>query len=403
MPYISLALALQKRGVDVAILAPRDFSALIADYGVEVSDTAEFLLADWMAEAEERGTLGGPVAFFRDWKRMIQPRIDEVMACCLAAGEGADLIVANLICAPARVAAEAHKVPFVLTAQQSVLSPTRYEPCAMMWRPWHGERFNRASFGLVALSNRVIGRTLERHRRRLGLSGQPRFSDLRSHLGKPLAKISSVPWPIMRARPEDWTQDDYLTAYPSLPVSEGDAVSEETAAFLAAGSAPVYVGLGSLSGAYGRTLLEAAIGGLALSGRRGIIAGSLAGERQGVPETVLMVGREPHNVLFPHCAAVLHHGGAGTADTCLRAGVPQILQPHFLDQFWYANRLARLGVAADALPARGLTAEHVAAGLEVALSADVHAAAQALGALAREQNGTDDLAELIFGHASRGT
>lgn len=396
MPYVSLALVLKARGVEVAILAPRDFTSLIEGYGIEASATAEFSLAGWMKEAADRGTLRGPVSFFRDWNRMIQPHIDDVMECCLKAGEGADLIVANLICAPARVAAEAHGVPFVLTAQQSVLSPTRQEPCAMMWRPWHGERFNRVSFGLVGLSNRVIGRTLGQHRKRLGLRDQPALSDLRTHLGRPLRKISAVPWPVMRQKPADWGSDDYLTAYPSLPGSDDAALSADVQSFLEAGDAPVYVGLGSLSGGHGERLLEAAIGGLAKTGRRGLIAGGLSDQSKSLPSSMLMVGREPHDVLFPHCAAVLHHGGAGTSDTCLRAGAPQIVQPHFLDQFWYADRLARLGVAPASLPARGLSEGRVVEALQEALSDDCRGRARRLGCEAREQRGAEDFAQLIL-------
>ncbi|MEO9971215.1 MAG: glycosyltransferase [Hyphomonadaceae bacterium] len=396
LPYVSLALVLKARGIDVAILAPRDFSELIADYGIEVSETVEFSLAGWMKEAAERGTLSGPISFFRDWNRMIQPHIDDVMSHCLEAGRDADLIVSNLICAPARIAAEAHGLPFVLTAQQSVLSPTVEEPCAMMWRPWHGERFNRVGYGFVSMANRVIGRSLGRHRKRLGLGRQPAFSDLRSHLGKPLAKISSVPWPVMRERPRDWGAADYLTAYPSLPVSKAGALSEEVQAFLDDGEAPVYVGLGSLSGGHGDKLLGAAIDGLELAGRRGIIAGGLGTQIRSAPQSMLMVGREPHDVLFPRCAAVIHHGGAGTSDTCLRAGVPQILQPHFLDQFWYANRLEGIGVSPAPLPSRDLSAGQVAEALEIALSEECQVRANAIGCEARAQNGAEDLAQTIL-------
>ena len=400
IPYVSLALALKTRGVDVAILAPRDYSDLIAGYGIEVSETASFTLADWMAEAAERGTLGGPVSFFRDWDRMIAPHIDDMMDHCLKAGAGADMIVANLICAPARVAAEATGCPLVLTAQQSVLSPTRAQPCAMMWRPWHGEVFNRAGFSLVGLSNTIMGRAMKRHRLQLGLSGQPRFSDLRTHLGRPLPKITSVPWPIMTSPPEDWTDTDYLTAYPSLPASQTSALSAQTSTFLDAGPPPVYVGLGSLSSGHGEALMDAAIAGLELAGQRGIIAGGLAGETRELPASMLMAGREPHDLLFPNCAAVVHHGGAGTSDTCLRAGVPQILQPHFLDQFWYADRLAKVGVAPKALDARGLSGSGVAEALSVALADGMTARAREIGAEARAQTGADDLAALILKLAS---
>ena len=327
---------------------------------------------------------------------MIQPHVDDVVSHCLEAGRDTDLIISNLICAPARVAAEAHGVSFVLTAQQSVLSPTREEPCAMMWRPWHGERFNRVGYGLVSMANRVIGRSLDRHRKRLGLGRQPAFSDLSAHLGNPLAKISSVPWPVMRDRPRDWGAADYLTAYPSLPASKDGTLSEEVRAFLNVGKAPVYIGLGSLSGGHGDKLLSAAIEGLEMAGQRGIIAGGLSARPSAAPQSMLMVGHEPHDLLFPRCAAVIHHGGAGTSDTCLRAGVPQIFQPHFLDQFWYANRLARIGVSPAPLPSRNLSAGQVAQALKFALSDECKVRANSLRREARTQNGAEDLARIIL-------
>lgn len=48
--------------------------------------------------------------------------------------------------------------------------------------------------------------------------------------------------------------------------------------------------------------------------------------------------------LLPRCAAILHHGGIGTAAQALRAGAPQILTPVLFDQFDNTARLEALGV-----------------------------------------------------------
>jgi UDP:flavonoid glycosyltransferase YjiC (YdhE family) len=44
-------------------------------------------------------------------------------------------------------------------------------------------------------------------------------------------------------------------------------------------------------------------------------------------------------------AAVIHHGGAGTTATTARSGVPQIIVPHILDQYYWGNQIhqSRLG------------------------------------------------------------
>ena len=52
----------------------------------------------------------------------------------------------------------------------------------------------------------------------------------------------------------------------------------------------------------------------------------------------------PFQHLFPHCAAVVHHGGMGTTARALAAGVPQLILPFAFDQLDNAARVKRLGV-----------------------------------------------------------
>ncbi len=54
----------------------------------------------------------------------------------------------------------------------------------------------------------------------------------------------------------------------------------------------------------------------------------------------------PHKWLMPRCHVVLHHGGSGTCAAALRAGVSQAIMPFMYDQFFWAERLAEIGVAA---------------------------------------------------------
>ncbi len=64
----------------------------------------------------------------------------------------------------------------------------------------------------------------------------------------------------------------------------------------------------------------------------------------GVSDDCLFVGDEPHAMLFPRVAAVIHHGGAGTVATAARAGVPQIVLPQAADQFLWRSQVVKLGL-----------------------------------------------------------
>jgi sterol 3beta-glucosyltransferase len=78
------------------------------------------------------------------------------------------------------------------------------------------------------------------------------------------------------------------------------------------------------------------IDALECSQQRGILltgGGALSQER--VPDHVFPLDSIPHDWLFPHVAAVVHHGGAGTTGAGLRAGKPTLIVPFISDQrFW---------------------------------------------------------------------
>ncbi len=56
-------------------------------------------------------------------------------------------------------------------------------------------------------------------------------------------------------------------------------------------------------------------------------------------------GWVPLAVLLPTCTAVVHHGGMGSSLTAATCGVPQLIVPHFGDQFRNAGRLTEVGAA----------------------------------------------------------
>ncbi|KAK9111164.1 hypothetical protein Scep_018683 [Stephania cephalantha] len=60
-------------------------------------------------------------------------------------------------------------------------------------------------------------------------------------------------------------------------------------------------------------------------------------------------GAVPYSWLFPKCAVAVHHGGSGSTAAALLAGVPQVICPFLLDQFYWAERMFWLGVSPEPL------------------------------------------------------
>lgn len=159
--------------------------------------------------------------------------------------------------------------------------------------------------------------------------------------------------PELVPQPDDWPASQFIvTGNWHLPISEWTP-SPELAAFLEADEPPVYVGFGSMQGFTGMSeLLGAILQGL--STKRVILTGSPAAlNDRDLPENVHRIsGFVPHDWLFPRCAAIVHHCGAGTSHQAAASGTPSIPAPISMDQPFWANRLHSLGIASTPINPR---------------------------------------------------
>ena len=121
---------------------------------------------------------------------------------------------------------------------------------------------------------------------------------------------------------------------------------------------------------------------------------------------VHVIDDAPHARLFPHVAASLHHGGAGTTAASLRAGLPTIICPFFGDQPFWARRVVTLGVGPPSLDRRSLSVAALASAFAAAADADMRRRAARLGEAIRRDRGVADAIAFITArtalwHASR--
>jgi UDP:flavonoid glycosyltransferase YjiC (YdhE family) len=153
---------------------------------------------------------------------------------------------------------------------------------------------------------------------------------------------------------------------------------------------PIYVGFGSMVAAGAEDLIGQAIAAARAVGRGALISAGWAGLDRYVAQAddILTVGSIPHRAVFPRVAAIVHHGGAGTTTAAAAAGVPQVILPHLLDQFYWAHRIGRLGLGPRALPVSLITADILADRLDIALNdASIRKRAAALGPVVAARNG----------------
>ena len=202
------------------------------------------------------------------------------------------------------------------------------------------------------------------------------MTDVRRHIfaDQPLLAADAMlaPWP----DPSDASVRQ--TGAWVLPDSR--PLSPELEEFLDAGEPPLYFGLGSIRAPtedITRVMIESA----RALGRRAIVSSGwadLALIDNGTD--CLSIGEANQQRLFRCVAAVVHHGGAGTTTAAAMAGVPQAVIPQMFDQFYWAERVERLGIGSAHAPAVPTT-ESLTRALERSLCADVADKAAAVAPL----------------------
>ncbi len=360
-PLLALAEGLRGRGHDVVLCAPPDFRAESQARGIEFHPVG-IPVRDYLG-ANARALVGGAWAMAREAERYLAASLPRQFQALPEAVAGSDLLVAAGTQGAAASVAEHLGIAYRYVAYCPALLPSSTYGPAMLpfqgWPPWANRWLWR---GLLGVYGRRFRSWLAPLRGALGL---PPVRDAYHHLlgERPLLAAD----PELAPLPPDCPLE--VERIPCLHPVDGEPLPEKLEAFLSAGPPPVYLGFGSMPdprpGATTRALLAA----LSRLGCRALISRGWAGlGGEPLPAEVFELETVCHARLFPRCALVVHHGGAGTTTNAARAGVAQLVVPHVMDQFYWAARVEALGVAPPALPRRRLNAarlaERIAAGLD---------------------------------------
>jgi UDP:flavonoid glycosyltransferase YjiC (YdhE family) len=225
-----------------------------------------------------------------------------------------------------------------------------------------GALANRASgHGVHLALHHVYAPAARKVRRRLGLPPRSLRAQRRERERRHWPVLHGHS-PLVVPRPRDWRAGLEVAAYwwPRVP---GRQLPIRLRDFIAAGPAPVFIGLGSATVPDPARFTAQIVQALRAAGPRGVIQEGWAGLHTD-NDDIITIGDVPHSVLFPHMAAVVHHAGAGTTGAGLRAGVPAVPMPVQFDGAFWADRLVRLGVAPQTVPPRQLTPPRLTAGTE---------------------------------------
>ncbi|MFN3860057.1 MAG: glycosyltransferase [Roseateles sp.] len=399
-PFLSLALALQHAGHEPVLCASRRFETWITGWGVAYEPMDDGFVA-LLESLEGRAGLeraASPLGMARTVWRLapqvkplqLQVQRDLWRAAQACRPEG---LVFHVKLTGAPDIADALGIPAALLLLAPVLQPTAAFACPVFpaWlRARGGPRARRAGYRLVNMLSRRIGTgPALAWRREMGMGPRPPRLDL-------LHDAAGRPWPVLHAhsasllpRPADWPAHAEVTGFLRLPASTAWHPSPALQAFLDAGPPPVYIGFGSMAGRDPQARAAQALAALAQAGLRGVIGRGWGGlQPDQLPPQVFALDEAPHDALFPHMAAVVHHGGAGTTAAGLLAGRPSLICPFFGDQPFWGALVHQQGLGPAPLSQRDFSAEALAGRLRPLVGDPAMGrACQAMAARLQQENG----------------
>jgi len=383
-PYITLALELQRAGHQVTLATHPVWGELVrsqvvrfAPIGPDVDverETARIL-------ARSQSWASGFIGVMRFTFSLVAQAHADILDLC----READLVVVSHSSAGGAEAAKAG-LPFVnvllwpqaLSMPDPSLPPIRRAVRAL-------ERW--------AMRSMIVGP-------RNWLRSQAGASAVRGFEGLMSSWLNLIPAsPLVVGPDRRWAPQHQVVGYWFLDRPLGWAPPADVEAFLDAGAPPVAVSLDNivLGTARGIETAQVVLDALRLAGVRAVVQGEdHAFGALNLPAMAHRAGPVPQSWLFERAKCVVHCGTYGTTAAGLRAGIPAVVVPHGVDQFYWGRCICELGVGPQPIPSAELSASKLAVALVQAMQDDeMRARAARVGKKIRAENGVRNAVRLI--------
>lgn len=391
LPYLALALGLQQVGLDPVVVTHPPFARLVQEAGISFASLGDNP-TDLMTRPGEM-----PLTFSgRPWQslratltylRAARPLYREMLGAAYATCRGADLLIIGLSTFWGESLAESLGIPLIWAPLQPLTPTSDFSSALLPFRVKLGRVGNRMSHQLVMYLIRLawLDEINTWRRKHLQLSPLRFYNPSPTGISSQAAFLYGIS-PHVMSRPADWPENHHLTGFWFMPDSPGYQPPTALRNFLEEGDSPLYIGFGSM--AQTPRLAEALIEAAGASEQRIVAAGLPTAWDVRLPPNLFPIGDIPHPWLFQHIRAAIHHGGAGTTAASLRAGLPTAITPVGVDQFFWGERVAALGVGPRLIPQRALDAGRLVGLIHELIENPVYRSkAREIGARLRSESG----------------
>lgn len=367
-PFVALGSKLASAGHEPVLAVYPKAALFVESYGLQY-----FTIGDKRGSISQSGTdvLPGRLSHIKKSKdRMIRRfRARRGVSFVLedmtsAVAWNVDLVVHHAFL-PGHVVAECIGVPHIPVCLVPCWIPTK--SFANPWRPSLPAKFNRTSYFRSPPRMSSIQSTYKWRRDFLGLSWRRGHRDiLRNSTGAQTHVFQPISTEVLPS-PLDYHDRIHTTGFWFLPAITHRTPPAHLHNFLATGEVTICISFGSAVGndPVGTAhLVTEAVRRARV--RAVVVGGSRAISPEELGPSFLYIEQVSFDWLLPKVAAVIHHGGIGTAAMALAAGCPQVVCSFHLGHQFTGERMHATGVAPAPIPQSQLSAEGLATAIRLA-------------------------------------
>lgn len=395
-PYIALGQGLQQAGFAVTLATHEPFKAFIQEHGLGFAPLAGDPRALLTSEQGQQllSARGNPVKIMRRFAELAEPLIEGLLTDSLQACREAQAVLYALPAYFGYHVADRLGLPSMGAYLQPVNRTGGFASIAFPQSRSH--LYNYLTHLLTEqIAWQPFRAVTNRWRREQGLEPEP----LRGYFGRLQEQHYPMLYgysPTVLPKPTDWGEWLHVTGYWFLEQQDWQP-PRRLLAFLEKGPPPVYVGFGSMRDRRSADISRIVLQTLRRLDRRAVLLSGWGGLQPAeLTADMLMIESAPHDWLFPHMAAVVHHGGAGTTAAGLRAGVPNVIVPFFADQGFWGRRVKTIGAGPAPVPIQRLDVDRLTEALVEALTtAEIRARAAQIGRQIQAEKGVSNAVQAV--------
>lgn len=356
-PMIALTLRLKASGHNVLLVGPPEKESWAREMGCPYRPLGSDV-TDYIDRMNDAHSVGSAIRFIRLLRREVACQF-QAFPNIIA---GADLVIGASLVFGLSTVAESMGIPYRYVCFTPQMLPSSHHPFMVFKHQHFPKWYNRMTWQAVKMLDRFnLTRLVNQRRRELRLAPS---ANIWLHILGSRGIVASDE--VVCGIPPDVAPQFTQTGY--LHLTQPDCLLEALEIFLEKGPPPVYAGFGSMPVKDQARNVPLIVEAARSAGQRVVISKFWEGRtRYDRAEDVFFIRHYPHMKLFPRMAAVIHHGGAGTTASGVISGVPQVIVPHILDQYYWGDRIRRARLGPKPVWRARLTRPRLAAAIQTCL------------------------------------